>query len=150
MGLSRIRSVENMSTQAGIPGLAGLGLVSIVLILAGCAAIDDVAHGSAQTTYPNVADFEKEHAETAGWVPSDARSVTLVSSTRADGVMTLAYESATAPDGCETVARQSSPTMSIDTEVDVYATSSVLLCGQWAVAHDGDQWLAWTPATEAE
>lgn len=150
MATPRISSVEAMSKQAGIPGLAGLGLVSIVLILAGCSAIDDVAHGSAQTTYTNAPAFEKDHADTAAWLPADATSVTLVSSTRADGVMTLAYESATAPEGCESVERQSSPTMSVETDVDVYAASSVLLCGQWAVAHEAGQWLAWTPATEAK
>ena len=139
-----------MSKDTGIPGLAGLGLVSIVLILAGCSAIDDVAHGSSRTTYSNATDFAREHSGVADWLPADARSVALVSSTRTDGVMTLAYESETAPEGCETLPRQSAPTMSIDTEVDVYATPSVLVCESWAVAHDADQWLAWTPATEAE
>ena len=141
---------ETMSKDTGIPGLAGLGLVSIVLILAGCSAIDDVAHGSSRTTYSNATDFAREHSGVADWLPADARSVALVSSTRTDGVMTLAYESETAPEGCETLPRQSAPTMSIDTEVDVYATPSVLVCESWAVAHDADQWLAWTPATEAE
>lgn len=139
-----------MNKESGIPGLAGLGLVSIVLILAGCSAVDDLAHGSAQTTYTNAAAFSKEHADAASWLPTDAMSITLVSSTRTEGVMTLAYESATAPMGCKSVPRQSSPTMSLDTNIDVYAISSVLLCGEWAVARDASQWLAWIPATEAD
>ena len=153
MASSRLPSVETMnktmSKDTGIPGLAGLGLVSIVLILAGCSAIDDLAHGSSRVTSSNATAFAREHAGVADWLPADAMSVALVSSTRADDVMTLTYESETAPEGCETLPRQSAPTMSVDTDIDVYATPSVLVCGSWAVAHDADQWLAWTPATEA-
>ena len=40
--------------------------------------------------------------------------------------------------------------MDVESDIDVYSIDSVLLCDDWAIAHEGNQWLAWTPATEAE
>lgn len=138
-----------MTSRASTPGISALGLVSIVLLLAGCSAFDATAHGSAETTYTGASGLAKEHPEVASWLPSDATSITVVDSTRADDTMTVGFDSASAPDGCEAAERQSAPTMSVDTDVDVYAVDSVLVCGDWALARDADHWVAWTPAVEA-
>ncbi|WP_405372855.1 MULTISPECIES: hypothetical protein [unclassified Microbacterium] len=138
-----------MTSSSPAPGFAALGLISIALILGGCSAYDAAAHGRATSTSPNETAFTKAHPDTAPWLPVDAASITVVQSTREANTITIGYESATEPEGCETVTRTSAPTMDIDADVDVYAIDSVLRCDRWAVAHDGDRWVAWTPASEA-
>lgn len=139
-----------MNTTSPAPGLAALGLVSIVLILGGCTAYDAAAHGSVETNFTNATEFAREHSGIASWLPADAQAITAVDSTRAENTMTVRYDSATEPEGCEAVPRTSSPTMDVESDIDVYSIDSVLLCDDWAIAHEGNQWLAWTPATEAD
>ena len=40
--------------------------------------------------------------------------------------MTIRYDSASDPEGCETVPRSSAPTINIDSDIDVYSLDSVL------------------------
>ncbi len=127
-----------------------MALASVVLVLGGCSAFDAAAHGSASASYDTASDFARENSTVASWLPLDAASITLVTSTRAEGTATIRYESTTSPDGCETAARTSAPTMDVETDLDIYGIDSVLVCDEWAVAGDGDEWVAWTPATEAE
>ncbi|MBM3715093.1 MAG: hypothetical protein FJW64_05040 [Actinobacteria bacterium] len=133
------------------PGSAVAGLAAIFLTTAGCALVNDVAYGMKQTTHANPVELAQERGTTLDWMPSDARSISRVASTREDGVESILFTSATAPTGCTETERMSAPTMSIDDAPDVYDIDEVFVCGRWAVAAGpGDAYVAWTPAAEAD
>lgn len=138
-----------MNITSPVPGFSALGMVSIVLLLAGCSAYDAAAHGRVQTSFTHETEFAQEHPDSATWLPADATSITVANSTRAEHTMTIRYDSTTTPVGCESAPRESSPTMGVYSGIDVYSIDSVLVCDGWAVAHGDGQWIAWIPATEA-
>jgi hypothetical protein len=131
-------------------GFAFLGMAAIVLIVSGCAAIDDVAHGKATTTYSSADELVAEHTDTDEWVPADAREIEVVSSTRAADTASILFRSDEGLTGCLETERLSAPTMNIDAGPDVYAIDEILLCDEWAVVEDDGVFYAWTPAIEAD
>ncbi len=131
------------------PGTAALGMAAILLTLSGCAAVDSVAYGRAESTYATANDLAQAHDEAPAWMPADARDITRVVSTRAQAE-SLMFSSTDGLAGCEDVERLSAPTMEIASAPDVYAIDRVAVCDEWAVAKSDGTYYAWTPATEAE
>ncbi|MDF2916992.1 hypothetical protein ACU6RU_04150 [Microbacterium sp. F1-18] len=131
------------------PGAAVLGMAAILLALSGCAAVDSVAYGRAESTYATAKDLAQARGEAPAWLPADARDITRVVSTRAEAE-SLLFSSADGLTGCEDVERLSAPTMEIAAGPDVYAIDRVTVCGEWAVAENDGTYYAWTPAEEAE
>ena len=132
------------------PGAAFVGLVAVLATVSGCAAVNDVAYGRSEATYDNVQTLIEARGAAPDWLPADAREIERSSSTRADDTESLLFTSDSALAGCETVERQSAPTMDIDAAPDVYTIDQVELCGTWAVAESDGTYYAWTPATEAD
>lgn len=133
------------------PGAAVAGLAAIFLTTAGCAVVNDVAYGKTETTHANPVELAQERGTTLDWLPSDARSIVRVASTREEGVESILFSSATAPEGCRETERLSAPTMLVEDAPDVYEIDVVQVCGNWAVAAgDDDRYIAWTPAPEAD
>jgi uncharacterized protein YceK len=143
-----------MSSRVFMPssrgGVAVAGLAVILLTVSGCAAVDSLAYGRATAHYDNAAAYAQEKGHAPTWMPTDAVDIVEVASTRADDTATVAFDSASGPAGCDDVDRRSAPTMNVE-GVDVFAIDRVALCGDWAVATDGEgAFTAWTPAIEAE
>lgn len=131
-------------------GTALVGMVAIMLTLAGCSAVDDLAYGRAEASYANPDDLAQARGEALDWLPADAREIERVASTRADGTESLLFVSAEGLAGCGQTDRLSAPTMEVDDAPDVYAIDTVALCGDWAVAEQDGTYYAWTPAKEAD
>jgi hypothetical protein len=131
------------------PGAAALGMAAILLTLSGCAAIDSVAYGRAESSYATAQEFVQARGEAPAWLPPDAREITRVVSTRAEAE-SLLFSSEDGLAACEDVERVSAPTMEIASAPDVYAIDRVAVCGEWAVAESDGTFYAWTPAQEAQ
>jgi len=146
-------SVERMATKTFLrtprPGSAIAGLIVVLFLVTGCGVVDDVAHGKSQSSFANSQMLEQDRGEELAWLPDDAQRIVLVASTRSDATESLVFESEQGLSGCETVERGSAPTMVVPGGLDVYAVKDVALCGEWAVAQDGGDFYAWTPATES-
>lgn len=132
------------------PGAALLGLIAVMTTVAGCSAVDNLAYGRAEATYDDARSLAQARGDVPEWLPSDARSIQRVSSTRDETSESLVFTSAEGLAGCEEVPRLSAPTMEVDDAPDVYKISDVLACGTWAVAQQDGTFYAWTPAVEAE
>lgn len=146
-------SVEGMNPKTFLrsprPGSAFAGLIVVLFLVTGCGVVDDVAHGTSQSSFANSQMLEQDRGEELAWLPDDAQRIVLVASTRSDATESLVFESEQGLSGCETVERESAPTMVVPGGLDVYAVKDVALCGEWAVAQDGGDFYAWTPATES-
>ncbi|MFS0713644.1 hypothetical protein ABC195_07140 [Microbacterium sp. 2P01SA-2] len=132
------------------PGAAALGMAAILLTLSGCAAVDNVAYGRAETTYDTAKELVQARGEAPAWLPADARELTRVVSTRADAESIVFSSDTGLAADCAEVERLSAPTMEITSGPDVYAIDRVAVCGEWAVAENDGTYYAWTPATEAD
>ncbi|MFJ6651433.1 hypothetical protein ACIQLJ_01385 [Microbacterium sp. NPDC091313] len=139
----------DIRSTPGTAGTAVAGLGLILLALTGCAVVNDVAYGRAESSAANPAELAQTRGAALAWMPSDAADIRRVASTRADAE-SLLFTSDAALSGCEPVERRSAPTMIIDGAPDVYPLSEVQLCGEWAVATVDGVSYAWTPAIEAE
>ena len=131
-------------------GTALIGIVAIIATLAGCSAVDDLAHGRAAASYANPQELAQAREGALDWLPGDAREIERAASTRADGTESLLFVSEEGLAGCSETARLSAPTMTVDGAPDVYAIDTVALCGDWAVAEQDGTYYAWTPAAEAD
>ncbi|MBP2420865.1 hypothetical protein [Microbacterium imperiale] len=132
------------------PGAALLGLIAVMTTVAGCSVVDNLAYGRAETTYDDARSLAQARGDVPEWLPSDARSIQRVASTRDETAESLVFVSDDGLTGCEEVPRESAPTMEVDAAPDVYEISSVFACGTWAVAQQDGTFYAWTPAAEAE
>ncbi|MDJ1114561.1 hypothetical protein [Microbacterium dauci] len=142
-------------TQHRVPrpvptGFSFLGMAAIVLIVSGCAVVDDVVHGKAATTYSTAAELADDRDIAAAWLPDDATEIEVVSSTRTADTASIVFRSDEGVRGCVTTERRSAPTMVIDSGPDVYAIDEVMVCGDWAVVESDGLFSGWTPAVEAE
>lgn len=151
---TRFPSVECMATKTFLrtsrPGSAFAGLIVVLFLVTGCGVVDDVAHGTSQSSFANVQMMEQDRGEALEWLQDDAQRLVLVASTRSDDTESLVFESEQGPTGCKTVERESAPTMTVPGGLDVYAVKDVALCGKWAVAQKDGHFYAWTPAAESD
>lgn len=132
------------------PGAAALGMAAILLTLSGCAAVDNIAYGRAESSFANAYELSESGSGAPLWLPADATEITRVSSTRAEDTVSLVFRSDDGLTGCEEVERISAPTMEVTDGPDVYAIDRVAACDEWAVAESDGTYYAWTPAKEAE
>lgn len=139
---------ENLSRKSR-PGVALVGLCSILILMTGCAAYDDLAHGRSETSFASAPAFQREGGTEVAWLPDDATQITHVTSTRAEHTKSIVFSSDEELSGCETTDRTSLPTMEVSGGIDVLAISQVFVCGDWAVAEDNGEFYAWMPATES-
>jgi hypothetical protein len=150
----RGNSVDDMTqhrTPRNVPtGFAFLGMAAIVLIVSGCAAIYDVAHGKATATYTTATELAGDQGDDVAWVPEDATEIEVVTSTRTEGTASIVFRSDDDLGDCGATERLSAPTMVIESGPDVYAIDEVMVCGDWAVASSDGLFYGWTPAVEAE
>jgi len=148
-----VPSVEGMNPKnffrSPRPGSAFVGLTAVLIVVTGCGVVDDVAHGTSQSSFANAQMLEQDRGETLEWLPDDAQHIVRVASTRSDSTESLVFESERGLSGCETVERQSAPTMVVPGGLDVYAVNDVALCGEWAIAQNDGDFYAWTPAAES-
>lgn len=139
----------NTRRHGGTTGAAVAGLGLILFVVSGCALVNDVAYGRAESSAPNGAELAAARGEALDWLPADAADIRRVQSTRSDAE-SLVFRSATGPVGCDEVDRTSAPTMTVTDAPDVYAVDRVRVCGDWAVATVDGVSYAWTPGDEAE
>ena len=148
-----VPSVEGMNPKnffrSPRPSSAFVGLTAVLIVVTGCGVVDDVAHGTSQSSFANAQMLEQDRGETLEWLPDDAQHIVRVASTRSDSTESLVFESERGLSGCETVERQSAPTMVVPGGLDVYAVNDVALCGEWAIAQNDGDFYAWTPAAES-
>lgn len=139
----------NTRRTVGASGAAVAGLGMILLTVTGCALVNDVAYGRAESSSANPTELAQVRGGELSWLPADATDIQRVASTRS-GAESLVFASASGPTGCEDVERRSAPTMVVADAPDVYTFSRVQLCGAWAVVSADGVSYAWTPATEAD
>jgi hypothetical protein len=117
-----------------------------MLALAGCSAVDEVAHKVRSQSFDTSAALASGWKGSAPWLPTDSTSIQLRQSTVADdAVLLVKSDQELKPELCAQVTRQSAPSYEIDGAPDVYAAKKVYACGGWSVIKAGDGWLGWTP-----
>lgn len=127
-------------------------LLGGTLLLGGCAAVEGLVHKQSTRTFDDVDAFRADAPVDADWVPEDATTLTLRTSTieDADDAALLLASTAKLPEDCVETERTSAPTWTLDDAPSAYEAKTVFVCGDWSVIPSDDGWFGWTPNSDEE